>query len=73
MHLDEMVFRTVQEYKKKYKFVNIESSYEELAKDIKSPEHDKPRPPSEYLPEDDITPYCLWIKVSSIKFNLIIK
>lgn len=62
MHLDEMVFRSIQEYKKKYKFVNIESSFEELSKDIKAPEPEK-KSNSENIPEDEVTPYCLWIKV----------
>lgn len=61
MHLDEMVFRSVQEYKKKYKFVNIESSFEELSKDIK-PQEPAPNA-ADGLPEDEVTPYCLWIKV----------
>lgn len=63
MHLDEMVFRSIQEYKKKYKFVNVESSYEELSKDIKPQE---PSPTDSVLPQDDVTPYCLWIKVYSL-------
>ena len=62
MHLDEMVFRTIQEYKKKYKFVNIEASYEELSKDLKTNDPEKP-PGVDDLPEDEVTPYCLWIKV----------
>lgn len=61
-----MVFKSIQEYKKKYKFMNIESSYEELSKDLKPQEHDKSST-SGSLPEDEVTPYCLWIKVIIIE------
>jgi hypothetical protein len=59
LHVDEMVFRGIQEYKKKYKFINIEGSYEEIAKDVKNTEHDKELG----LEESEITPFCLWLKV----------
>lgn len=58
-----MVFRSIQEYKKKYKFVNVESSYEELSKDLKQPEPEKSTNPDNNVPEDEIAPYSLWIKV----------
>ncbi len=35
MHIDEMVFRQLQTYKGKYKFVNVETAFEDLSKDIK--------------------------------------
>lgn len=66
MHLDEMVFRSIQEYKKKYKFVNIESSFEELSKDLlKSSPSEQVKDPvsSQLLPEEEVNSYCLWIKV----------
>lgn len=34
IHIDEMVFRQIGDYKKKYKFVNIETNYEEIQKDV---------------------------------------
>ena len=58
-----MVFRSIQEYKKKYKFVNVESSYEELSKDLKPQEPEKSTSPDSNMPDDEIAPYCLWIKV----------
>lgn len=54
MHVDEMVFRTLQTYKGKYKFVNVENSYDEISKDLKGNESDKSG-----IPSDDITPFCL--------------
>lgn len=54
MHVDEMVFRTLQTYKGKYKFVNVETSYEDIQKDIKTNESDKSG-----IPSDDTTPFCL--------------
>lgn len=56
-----MVFRSIQEYKKKYKFVNIESSFEELPNDIQQL---KDKAAQEMLLEDETAANSLWIKVS---------
>jgi len=58
LHVDEMVFRGLNSYKG-FNFVNIETNYDEIAKDIKNIEHDK----ETGLPEEDVTTFCLWIKV----------
>ena len=55
-----MVFRGLQKYKN-FSFVNIETNYEDFAKDIKESEHDK----NKGLPEDDVTTFCLWTKVKN--------
>lgn len=34
LHVDEMVFQGVPTFKGKYKFVNIETSYEEVSKEL---------------------------------------
>lgn len=57
-HVDEMVFRQMASYKN-MKIINIEASFDEVAKDTKSTEHNK----ASGLPEDDITTFCLWLKV----------
>ena len=57
-HIDEVCFKNVGEYKGK-KFVNIETNFEEIAKDVdKRVEVDKDKG----LPEDDTTTFCLWVK-----------
>ena len=53
-----MVFRGLQKYKN-LEFVNIETNYDEISKDIKHTEHDKEKG----LPEEDVTTFCLWVKV----------
>ena len=66
-HVDEMCFKNIDNFKG-YKFINIESHFDEISKDVKSKvEIDSTRG----LPEDDITPFCLWLKVfaSSISFS----
>ena len=56
-HIDEMCFRQVDEYKG-HRFVNIETNFEEIAKDVDSRVEVK----AEGLPEKDTTSFCLWIK-----------
>lgn len=57
-HIDEVCFRQANDYKG-FKFVNIESQYEEIQKDIgKSVGVNK----TTGIPETDITPFCLWMK-----------
>lgn len=57
-HVDEMVFRQINEYKG-FKFVNIETNYEEISKDVS---HRVEVNKSTGLPEVDTTSFCLWIK-----------
>lgn len=56
--IDEILFQQMGEYKGK-KFTNIESAYEEIAKDlgVKQDESLKSR-----IPEEDVTGFCLWLK-----------
>jgi len=57
MHVDEMVFRGMQNYKGKYKFINIETNYDDIAKENKGEQQSQ-----NGIPEDDVTPFCLWVK-----------
>lgn len=57
-HIDEVCLKNVNEYKG-FKFLNIESNYEEIASDMDSNiEHDK----ETGIPEMEITPFSLWMK-----------
>ena len=57
-HIDEMCFRQINEFKG-MKFVNIETNFEEIAKDVDTRVAvDK----DIGLPEADTTSFCLWIK-----------
>ena len=57
-HVDEVSFRTVNEYKG-FKFVNIETNFEEISKDVSH----RVEVSKEFgLPESDTTSFCLWIK-----------
>jgi TNF receptor-associated protein 1 len=55
--IDEMIFRQVNEYKD-YKFVNIENESDDFLDKLRS---DKGETINK-LPEDDISPYTLWLK-----------
>lgn len=57
-HVDELCFRQVNEYKG-FKFVNIETNFEEIAKDV---EHRVDVDKEKGLPEADTTAFCLWMK-----------
>lgn len=56
-HIDEICFRNVGEFKG-YKLINIETSYEEISKDLGNVEVDN----SNGIPEEDISSFCLWLK-----------
>jgi TNF receptor-associated protein 1 len=57
-HIDEVCLRNVNEYKG-FKFINIESNFEEVAGDLDDRiEHDKVLG----IPEEEITPFSLWLK-----------
>lgn len=57
---DEMILLQMGEYKGK-KFLNIESAYEEIQKDIGNDYSDSIQDKSR-IPEEDITGFCLWLK-----------
>lgn len=59
-NVDEILFQQNGDYKGK-RFVNIESSYEEIAKDIGKGHEDEVASRAR-IPEEDVTPFCLWIK-----------
>lgn len=59
--VDEMVFNQIGTYKG-YTFINIETGYDEMSKDLgdkanKVEDLNKPK-----LPEEDVTNFCLWLK-----------
>jgi TNF receptor-associated protein 1 len=58
--VDEMVFQQIGTFKG-FTFVNVESGYEEMAKDLgnKEAERDSSLPS---IPEEDVTQFCLWLK-----------
>jgi len=57
---DEMLLNQMREYKSK-KFVNIESAFEEIQKDLGKNIEEETKDRSR-IPEEDITSYCLWLK-----------
>lgn len=59
-NVDEILFQQNGDYKGK-RFVNIESSYEEIAKDIGKGHEDEVASRAR-IPEEDVTPFCLWVK-----------
>ena len=59
-NIDEILFTQNEDWKGK-KFVNIESNFDDIAKDIGSkPEEDSLA--KSRIPEDDTTSFCLWMK-----------
>lgn len=59
-NVDEVLFQQNGDYKGK-RFINIESSYDEISKDLGSHVENEVASRSK-IPEEDITPFCLWIK-----------
>lgn len=59
-NVDEILFNQIQTYKK-FAFKSIESSYEDISKDLgdkaKAQKSDMPS-----LPDDDVTSFSLWLK-----------
>lgn len=50
-------------FKNKYKFVNIETSYEEVAKELITDEASQDAANTkEVVPEDDVPAFSLWLK-----------
>ena len=58
--MDEICFQQLQDYKGN-KFVNIETSYEEIVKDLGEPKKEE-HSNAASLPEEDVTPFCLWLR-----------
>lgn len=58
--IDEMVFQQIGTFKG-FTFVNVESGYEEISKDLgdKNLNVDDTAP---RIPEEDVTAFCLWLK-----------
>jgi molecular chaperone HtpG/TNF receptor-associated protein 1 len=57
---DEFIFKQAGEYQGK-QFVNIESAYEEIQKDLGNKIEDEVHA-RHRLPEEDVTGFCLWMK-----------
>jgi molecular chaperone HtpG/TNF receptor-associated protein 1 len=58
-NIDEFCFNQLGTYKNK-KLVNVESSYDEISKDVGKKEGEAEI--SSRIPEDDVTSFCLWLK-----------
>lgn len=60
--IDEICFQQIGDYKG-HKFVNIETSYEEIQKDLGSNKDEKEETAKTGgLPEEDVTTFSLWLK-----------
>lgn len=62
LHVDEMVFQGVPTFKGKYKFVNIETSYEEVSKELEPEQKERESKPNTGIHEDDLPAFSLWLK-----------
>ena len=64
--VDEMIFQQIGTYKG-FTFVNVESGYEEIAKDVgdKQVNRDASVPS---VPDEDVTQLCLWLKEQTKPF-----
>lgn len=56
-----MIFQNIGTYKG-YTFVNVESGYEEISKDLGDKILYTDAEKAQQLPEEDITSFCLWLK-----------
>jgi HSP90 family molecular chaperone len=59
-NVDEVLFQQNGDFKGK-RFVNVESSYDEISKDLGKGVEDEVASRGK-IPEEDITPFCLWLK-----------
>jgi HSP90 family molecular chaperone len=67
-NIDEVCFNQIGEYKG-HKFVNVETSYDEISKDL-GVQDSKPADASiKSLPEEDVTTFSLWLK-NELKSNV---
>lgn len=60
-NIDEVCFQQQGQFKNK-KFSNIETSYEEIAKELGKKEEDMDISSYSRIPEDDVTTFSLWMK-----------
>ena len=56
-----MMFNQIGQFKG-LTFVNVESGYEEILKDIGDQTNKNLYQDKKTLPEDEVTPFCLWLK-----------
>jgi TNF receptor-associated protein 1 len=59
-NVDEILFQQNGDFKGK-RFINVESSYDEISKDLGKGVEDEVIARGK-IPEEDITPFCLWVK-----------
>ena len=59
-NVDEILFQQNGDFKGK-RFINVESSYDEISKDLGKGVEDEVLARGK-IPEEDITPFCLWVK-----------
>lgn len=59
-NVDEIIFQQNGNYKNK-RFVNIESAYEEISKDL-GKDLEAQVTGKNRIPEEDVTGFCLWMK-----------
>ena len=59
-NIDEILFQQNNDWKGK-KFVNIESNYEDIAKDLGGKPEEESLAKSR-IPEDDVSAFCIWMK-----------
>ena len=59
-NIDEILFQQNGEYKGK-RMVSIETNFEDIQKDL-GDKSEKDSIERSRIPEDDVTPFCLWVK-----------
>lgn len=64
--VDEMIFQQIGTYKG-FTFVNVESGYEEIAKDV-GDKHQAKKSDGPSIPEEEVTQFCLWLKEETKPF-----
>lgn len=60
-HIDEMIFRELDTFEG-LKFANIETDIEDVERILKGLGEDKVEQKGERIPEEELTPFSLWIK-----------
>ena len=60
LQIDEIIFQQIQTYKN-YTFASVESSYEQILKDLGDVKR-KDEPVASALPDEDVAPFSLWLK-----------
>mmetsp|Transcript_12567 Transcript_12567/g.21153 ORF Transcript_12567/g.21153 Transcript_12567/m.21153 type:complete len:367 (+) Transcript_12567:383-1483(+) len=59
--VDEMIFQQIGMYKS-FHFVNVESGYDEISRDIENSKKGQDDLNKPSLPDEDVTNFCLWLK-----------